>query len=92
MLAHYIVGYIPVIFFGSRVDFLFELAVLLETMFLGHGSALLFALEFFSASAEVVQFSVEYLVFLELAVERTVVKRDFNAWFQSYAVEAFLVV
>ena len=71
---------------------LFELTVLLETVFLGHLALLLFALHDATVLTEILQFSVEHLVFTELTLQRSVIERNLDTWLQTDLVEAFFTV
>ena len=43
-------------------------------------------------AAEILEFTIEDLVFSQFAFERPIIERSFDRWFQSYLVKAFLPV
>ena len=71
---------------------LLEVAVFLEAVLLSHLALLFLCLHDAAFRAEVLQLSVEHLVFAEFAFQRTVVKRNFDARLQANLVETFLAI
>ena len=71
---------------------LFEVAVLLEPVFLCHRLFLLFGLDDASLLAELLHLAFEHGILAELAFQRTVVERNLDRGFQSYLFETLLAV
>ena len=71
---------------------LLEVPVLLESVGLGHRAALFVGLDVASLAPEVLQFAAEDLIFLQLAVERTVVEGYLEAGLEADAVEELFVI
>ena len=71
---------------------LLELTVFLETVLLGHLTLLILCLHDTTLMTEILQLTVEDLVFAEFTLQRTIVERNLDAWLQTDLFEALLTV
>ena len=83
------VGFLVLLFLSEP---LLELALFLEAVFLGHLPLLLLGLHDAAFLAEAVELAAEQLVLAELTLKRTIEKRNLDAGFQAYLVEALFTV
>ena len=74
------------------VEAFLEFAVLLEATLLSHLALFLFCLNSTALGTEILDFTVEHLIFAELTLQRTIVNRNLDAGLEAYLVKAFLAV
>ena len=74
------------------VEPLLKFAMLLEAVLLGHQALLLIALHLAALTAEYLHLAVEHLVLTEFALQRAVVKGNFDTRLQAYLVETLLAI